>query len=152
MILADCVNAPPSPTPQVEQGATAAVFGLGAVGLSVIEGLVIAGASRIIAVDILDEKLEIANAVTAAYEERATVPAILCKACRTKGCMARCNACFWRTANALRNTDWGNKFFASASNQKLSCHGDDFVIPTAGECAQPHRHYYIAEPHHFAPL
>jgi len=48
-------------TAQVERGATAAVFGLGAVGLSVIEGLVKAGASRIIAVDLLDSKLEIAK-------------------------------------------------------------------------------------------
>lgn len=46
-------------TAQVERGATAAVFGLGAVGLSVIEALVKAGASRIIAVDLLPEKLEL---------------------------------------------------------------------------------------------
>jgi len=44
-------------TAEVESGATAAVFGIGAVGLSVIEGLVKAGASKIIAVDVLDKKL-----------------------------------------------------------------------------------------------
>merc|ERR1711937_922376 len=48
-------------TAQVEKGATAAVFGIGAVGLSVIEGLVKTGASRIVAVDLLPEKLEIAT-------------------------------------------------------------------------------------------
>merc|ERR1711998_138949 len=48
-------------TAQVEHGATAAVFGLGAVGLSVIEGLVKAGASKIIAVDLLPSKLELAR-------------------------------------------------------------------------------------------
>merc|ERR1719454_2804179 len=48
-------------TAQVEKGATAAVFGLGAVGLSVIEGLVKAGASKIIAVDLLPAKLELAK-------------------------------------------------------------------------------------------
>eukprot|EP00397_Hematodinium_sp_SG-2012_P014874 GEMP01015134.1.p1 GENE.GEMP01015134.1~~GEMP01015134.1.p1 ORF type:complete len:376 (+),score=71.23 GEMP01015134.1:99-1226(+) len=48
-------------TAQVEKGATGAVFGLGAVGLSIIEGLVAAGASRIIAVDINDGKLDIAK-------------------------------------------------------------------------------------------
>merc|ERR1719291_1441497 len=48
-------------TAKVERGATAAVFGLGAVGLSVIEGLVTAGASKIIAVDLLDSKLELAK-------------------------------------------------------------------------------------------
>jgi len=47
-------------TAQVEKGATAAVFGMGAVGLSVVEGLVKAGASRIIAVDLLPEKLDLA--------------------------------------------------------------------------------------------
>jgi len=48
-------------TAQVEKGSTAAVFGLGAVGLAVIEALVKAGASMIIAVDLLDSKLEIAK-------------------------------------------------------------------------------------------
>jgi len=48
-------------TAQAEPGTTAAVFGMGAVGLSVIEGLKIAGVKRIIAVDILDKKLEMAK-------------------------------------------------------------------------------------------
>merc|ERR1711933_452514 len=48
-------------TAKVERGATAAVFGMGAVGLSVVEGLVKAGASKIIAVDLLPDKLELAK-------------------------------------------------------------------------------------------
>jgi len=48
-------------TAEVQPDTTAAVFGLGAVGLSVIEGLVHAGAKRIIAVDLLDKKLELAK-------------------------------------------------------------------------------------------
>jgi S-(hydroxymethyl)glutathione dehydrogenase/alcohol dehydrogenase len=48
-------------TAKVEKGATAAVFGMGAVGLSVVEGLVKAGASKIIAVDVLPSKLEAAK-------------------------------------------------------------------------------------------
>jgi len=48
-------------TAKVERGSTAAVFGIGAVGLSVIEGLVKAGASKIIAVDLLPSKLELAK-------------------------------------------------------------------------------------------
>lgn len=48
-------------TAKVERGATAAVFGMGAVGLSVVEGLVKAGASRIIAVDLLESKLQLAR-------------------------------------------------------------------------------------------
>lgn len=48
-------------TAKVEEGATVAVFGLGAVGLAVIEGSVLAKASRIIAVDTNPEKFEIAK-------------------------------------------------------------------------------------------
>ncbi|CAK9030669.1 Alcohol dehydrogenase class-3 (Alcohol dehydrogenase class-III) (Glutathione-dependent formaldehyde dehydrogenase) (FALDH) (FDH) (GSH-FDH) (S-(hydroxymethyl)glutathione dehydrogenase) [Durusdinium trenchii] len=43
-------------TARVHEGATAAVFGVGAVGLAVVEGLKIAGAKRIIAVDINNSK------------------------------------------------------------------------------------------------
>lgn len=48
-------------TAKVEPGASVAVFGLGAVGLAVIEGCVKAGASRIIAVDINPDKFELAR-------------------------------------------------------------------------------------------
>lgn len=48
-------------TAKVEPGATCAVFGCGGVGLNVIQGCRIAGASRIIAVDMLDNKLEMAK-------------------------------------------------------------------------------------------
>jgi S-(hydroxymethyl)glutathione dehydrogenase/alcohol dehydrogenase len=45
---------------QVEPGSTVAVVGCGGVGLSAINGAAIAGASRIIAVDLSDEKLQMA--------------------------------------------------------------------------------------------
>jgi S-(hydroxymethyl)glutathione dehydrogenase/alcohol dehydrogenase len=48
-------------TAGVTSGSTAAVFGMGAVGLSVVEGLVRAGASRIIVVDLLQSKLDLAK-------------------------------------------------------------------------------------------
>jgi S-(hydroxymethyl)glutathione dehydrogenase/alcohol dehydrogenase len=47
---------------KVQAGETAAVFGVGGVGLNVIQGLVIAGASRIIAVDTVPEKQALAEA------------------------------------------------------------------------------------------
>ena len=47
-------------TAKVEKGATVAVFGLGGIGLSVIQGAKMAGASRIIGIDINDSKREIA--------------------------------------------------------------------------------------------
>jgi S-(hydroxymethyl)glutathione dehydrogenase/alcohol dehydrogenase len=45
-------------TANVEAGATAAVFGLGGIGLNVIQGLKLAGADKIIGVDINDDKKE----------------------------------------------------------------------------------------------
>ena len=48
-------------TAKVEKGATVAVFGLGGIGLSVVQGAKMAGASRIIAIDINDAKWEMAQ-------------------------------------------------------------------------------------------
>src|SRR5829696_1921511 len=52
-------------TARVQPGETVAVIGTGGVGLNVIQGAVLAGASRIIAVDVLDNKLEYAKTVGA---------------------------------------------------------------------------------------
>jgi S-(hydroxymethyl)glutathione dehydrogenase/alcohol dehydrogenase len=52
-------------TAKVRPGSTAAVFGLGGIGLSVIQGLVMAKAARIIAVDINHDKFEMAKALGA---------------------------------------------------------------------------------------
>ncbi len=48
-------------TAKVEAGSTVAVFGLGGIGLSVVQGAVIAQAARIIAIDINEEKFEMAR-------------------------------------------------------------------------------------------
>ncbi|MEM6838024.1 MAG: S-(hydroxymethyl)glutathione dehydrogenase/class III alcohol dehydrogenase [Cyanobacteria bacterium P01_C01_bin.120] len=48
-------------TAKVEAGATVAVFGLGGVGLSVVQGAVMAKAGRIIVVDINPDKFELAT-------------------------------------------------------------------------------------------
>src|SRR5699024_8820906 len=47
-------------TAKVEPGSTVAVFGLGGIGLSVVQGAVMAKASRIIVVDINPDKFEMA--------------------------------------------------------------------------------------------
>lgn len=52
-------------TAEVEPGSTVAVFGLGGIGLSVIQGAVMAQAGRIIAVDINPGKWEMAKALGA---------------------------------------------------------------------------------------
>ena len=48
-------------TAKVEPGSTVAVFGLGGIGLSVIQGAVLAGADRIIGVDTNPKKFELAS-------------------------------------------------------------------------------------------
>ena len=48
-------------TAKVEAGSTVAIYGVGGVGLCVVQGCVIAGASEIIAVDLSDEKLAFAR-------------------------------------------------------------------------------------------
>lgn len=48
-------------TAQVTPGSTVAVFGAGGIGISIIQGARIAGARQIIAVDLLDQKLETAR-------------------------------------------------------------------------------------------
>jgi S-(hydroxymethyl)glutathione dehydrogenase/alcohol dehydrogenase len=52
-------------TAKVEPGASVAVFGLGGIGLSVIQGAVMAQADRIIAVDVNPDKFEMARALGA---------------------------------------------------------------------------------------
>jgi S-(hydroxymethyl)glutathione dehydrogenase/alcohol dehydrogenase len=48
-------------TARVEPGSTVGVFGLGGIGLSVVQGAVMAGAARIIAIDINEDKFEMAR-------------------------------------------------------------------------------------------
>ena len=48
-------------TAKVEKGSTVAVFGLGGIGLAVVQGARMAGAKRIIAIDINDAKWEMAK-------------------------------------------------------------------------------------------
>jgi S-(hydroxymethyl)glutathione dehydrogenase/alcohol dehydrogenase len=48
-------------TAKVKPGSTVAVFGCGGVGLAAIQGARIAGAARIFAVDVADDKLELAK-------------------------------------------------------------------------------------------
>lgn len=48
-------------TAKVEPGSTVAVFGLGGIGLSVIQGAVMAKASRIVAIDINEDKFDMAR-------------------------------------------------------------------------------------------
>ncbi len=48
-------------TAQVRQGSTVVVIGCGGVGLNVVQGARLAGASRVIAVDVLERKLVLAR-------------------------------------------------------------------------------------------
>ena len=50
-------------TAKVEAGATVAVFGLGAVGMAVIQGAVLKGASRIVGIDVNPNKFLLAKSL-----------------------------------------------------------------------------------------
>jgi S-(hydroxymethyl)glutathione dehydrogenase/alcohol dehydrogenase len=52
---------------RVETGASMAVFGLGGIGLSCVQGGVLAGAAKIVAVDVVPAKLELARQVGATH-------------------------------------------------------------------------------------
>jgi len=54
-------------TAKVHAGSSCAVFGAGGIGLNVIQGCAIAGAEKIIAVDLVDKKLETAQAFGATH-------------------------------------------------------------------------------------
>ena len=55
---------------QVETGATMAVFGVGGIGLNCVQGGVLAGAAKIIAVDVMPQKLEWARRFGATHVDR----------------------------------------------------------------------------------
>ena len=57
---------------QVRPGSTVAVFGTGGVGLNVVQGAVLAGAEKIVAVDLLDSKLEFAREFGATHAVNAS--------------------------------------------------------------------------------
>ena len=59
-------------TARVQPGSTVAVFGCGGVGLNCIQGAAIAGASTIIAVDLLDNKLEMGREFGATHTVNAS--------------------------------------------------------------------------------
>src|SRR5256885_13699285 len=52
---------------RVETGAAMAVFGLGGIGLSCVQGGVLAGAAKIVAVDVVPAKLELARRLGATH-------------------------------------------------------------------------------------
>jgi len=52
---------------RVETGATMAVFGLGGIGLSCVQGGVLAGAAMIVAVDVVADKLDLARRLGATH-------------------------------------------------------------------------------------
>lgn len=59
-------------TAQVKPGSTVAIFGCGGVGISMIQGAVLAGAARVIAVDLSEPKLEMARKFGATHTVKAS--------------------------------------------------------------------------------
>ncbi len=54
-------------TARVRPGSSVAVFGVGGIGLNVVQGAVLSGAEKIIAIDLLDAKLEMAKRLGATH-------------------------------------------------------------------------------------
>jgi NDMA-dependent alcohol dehydrogenase len=69
-------------TAQVEPGSIAVVFGVGGVGLNVIQGCVLSGAATIVAVDVSPEKLETARSFGATHTINAAEQENVVKAVR----------------------------------------------------------------------
>jgi Zn-dependent alcohol dehydrogenase len=69
-------------TAQVEPGSIAVVFGVGGVGLNVIQGCVLSGAAMIVAVDVSPEKLETARSFGATHTINAAEQGNVVKAVR----------------------------------------------------------------------
>jgi len=63
-------------TAEVKPGSTVAVFGCGGVGISVIQGAVLAGAKQVIAVDLNEDKLEMAKKFGATHTVKASDTAV----------------------------------------------------------------------------
>ena len=59
-------------TAQAEAGSSIAVFGCGGIGLSAIQGGIVSGCQRVIAVDLLDSKLEVAREFGATHTVNAS--------------------------------------------------------------------------------
>ncbi len=59
-------------TAKVQPGSDVAVIGCGGVGLNVVQGAALAGAGRIIAIDVLDHKLELARRLGATHTVNAS--------------------------------------------------------------------------------
>ena len=88
---------------QVEKGATAAVFGLGAVGLAVVEALVQSGASRIFAVDTNPKKERMAREWGCTdFVNPKVRPHAISQDCRVH--RARCSTHSWN-CNLIRVTE-----------------------------------------------
>jgi Zn-dependent alcohol dehydrogenase len=64
-------------TAKVQPGDTAAVLGVGGVGLNIVQGAQLAGASRIIAVDFSDERLQLARQFGATDGFNANLPNLI---------------------------------------------------------------------------
>src|SRR5262249_58900005 len=63
-------------TAEVKPGSNVAVFGCGGVGISVIQGALLAGAEGIIAVDLSEDKLEMAKKFGATHAGKASDTAV----------------------------------------------------------------------------
>jgi S-(hydroxymethyl)glutathione dehydrogenase/alcohol dehydrogenase len=124
-------------TAKVEPGASVAVFGLGGVGLSVIQGAVLAGAERIIAIDINPKKFALATAfgATDTLDPRATGDVAAAVVEMTKGGVDYSFECIGNVdvmgqALACTHKGWGQAIIIGVAGAGEEIHARPFLLVT----------------------
>jgi len=124
-------------TARVEPGASVAVFGLGGVGLSVIQGAVMAGAERILAVDLNPKKFELARAfgATECIDPREVGDVVAAIVDRTDGGVDYSFECVGNVdlmgqALACTQRGWGQSIVIGVAGAGEEIHARPFLLVT----------------------
>jgi S-(hydroxymethyl)glutathione dehydrogenase/alcohol dehydrogenase len=124
-------------TARVEPGSSVAVFGLGGVGLSVIQGAVMAGAERILAVDLNPKKFELARAfgATECIDPREAGDVVAAIVDRTDGGVDYSFECVGNVdlmgqALACTQRGWGQSIVIGVAGAGEEIHARPFLLVT----------------------
>jgi S-(hydroxymethyl)glutathione dehydrogenase/alcohol dehydrogenase len=124
-------------TARVEPGASVAVFGLGGVGLSVIQGAVMAGAERILAVDLNPKKFELARrfGATECLDPREVGDVVAAIVERTDGGVDYSFECVGNVdlmgqALACTQRGWGQSIIIGVAGAGEEIHARPFLLVT----------------------
>jgi S-(hydroxymethyl)glutathione dehydrogenase/alcohol dehydrogenase len=124
-------------TAKVEPGSSVAVFGLGGIGLSVIQGAVLAGAERIIAIDVNPQKFALAAAfgATDTLDPRAAGDVVAAIVELTGGGVDYSFGCIGNVdvmgqALACTHKGWGQSIIIGVAGAGEEIHARPFLLVT----------------------